>query len=399
MLRASADPYLVLRFQNLCGLRSIEEEERPGHVESETSSEHTNGHVRNGFVNGHIKNGFVKNGHYKPTEDLLKEKETKSKKIPAYKYNPFWHFVFSFGSTLGNEVFYITFFPFLFWNIDEYIARRVVFLWGLLLYFGQCAKDVIQWPRPPCPPVIAVEKRYQWEYGMPSTHAISGTLLPFCLVFYSYDRYQYPLPVGIVFLVCWVALVCSSRLYMGMHTLQDVLAGLVLVTVALGIIVPVLDIPTEEWVLTSPSSPIFMVAIPLAMCIVYPTPPRQTVTRADTTMIIGSCVGALLGSWARYAPTKVPDPYLGAPFPVVFPGFDRIMTMICRFILGILILAPSRSFMKALIHTVLPRLLPNSQDSKSTQEFIELVHRFVTYTFVGFNAVFVVPRCFDYFGI
>jgi len=168
--------------------------------------------------------------------------------------------------------------------------------------------------------------------------------------------------------------------------------------VLLVLVVPVLDIPTEEWVLTSPSSPIFIIAIPMAMCIVYPIPPLQTDTRADTTMVVGTCVGVMLGAWARFAPTKVPDPYLGAPYPITFPGFDRIMTMICRFIFGILVLAPSRSFMKSLIFTVLPRLLPKS-DANFNKEFVELVHRFVTYSFVGFNAVYVVPRWFVYFGI
>ncbi|KAK3723607.1 hypothetical protein QZH41_019320 [Actinostola sp. cb2023] len=405
MLRASADPYLVLRFQNWCGLREIEREER--HVKDDDSSSaklttSTNGHVQNGFANGYTKNGFVKNGHCKTpnSEQLLKDREMRSKKAQRYEYNPFWHAVFMLGSTLGNEVFYITFFPFLFWNIDEYIARRLVFLWALLLYCGQCAKDIIQWPRPPCPPVIAVEKRYQWEYGMPSTHAMVGALIPFTLVFYSYDRYQYPLPLGIAFIVCWCLLVCSSRMYMGMHSLQDVIAGLILAIVLLVIVVPMLDIATEAWILSSPSSPIFMVAIPMAMCIIYPTPPMQTDTRADTTMVVGTCVGAMLASWARYAPTRVPDPYVGTPFLISFPGPDRIMTMICRFILGILIVVPSRSFMKSLIHTVLPRLLPkSSHNSKGNKEIIELVHRFVTYSFVAFNVVFVVPRCFVYFGI
>jgi len=402
MLRASADPYLVLRFQNWCGLREIDENGKSVDREQTTTipNGHANGHLKNDFVNKYTKNGFHRNGHWKANsaDELLKEPEIRSKKGQNYEYNSFWHALFILGSTLGNEIFYITFFPFMFWNIDEYIARRLVFMWALLMYCGQSAKDVIQWPRPPCPPVIAVEKRYQWEYGMPSTHAMVGVLIPFCIVYYSYDRYQYPLPVGVVFLVCWCLLVCSSRMYLGMHSLQDIIAGLVFAIVLLVIVVPVLDIPTEEWVLTSPSSPIFMVAIPMAMCIVYPTPPLQTDTRADTTMVIGTCVGVMLAAWARYAPTKVPDPYLGTPFPVRIPGPDRIMTMICRFIFGILVLAPSRSFMKSLIHTVLPRLLPRN-DTKGNKETTELIHRFVTYSFVGFNAVFVVPRCFVYFGI
>lgn len=194
MLRASADPYLVLRFQNWCGLRELDEDGNC--IQKDRTAKINNGHVsthlKNGYKNGYTNNGFAKNGHWKTTnnEDYIKDREMVKKKPQNYEYNPFCHALFMFGSTLGNEIFYITFFPFLFWNIDEYIARRIVFLWALLLYCGQCAKDVIQWPRPPCPPVIAVEKRYQWEYGMPSTHAMVGVLIPFSLVYYSYDRYQ-----------------------------------------------------------------------------------------------------------------------------------------------------------------------------------------------------------------
>lgn len=195
MLRASADPYLVLRFQNWCGLKEIDEDGNC--IEGERTAKHTNGHVstphlKNGYINGYTKNGFGKNGHCKTVsaEEYFKDREISSKKPQKYEYNAFCHALFMFGSTLGNEVFYITFFPFLFWNIDEYIARRVVFLWAFLLYCGQAAKDIIQWPRPLCPPVIAVEKRYQWEYGMPSTHAMVGVLIPFAIVYYSYDRYQ-----------------------------------------------------------------------------------------------------------------------------------------------------------------------------------------------------------------
>lgn len=193
MLRASADPYLVLRFQNWCGLREVDEDGKC--VQNERAAKipnGANGHYKNGFLNGYTKNGYHRNVHWKAndTDDLIQEQEVSPKRAQQYDYNPFWHALFILGSTLGNEIFYITFFPFLFWNIDEFIARRVVFMWALLLYCGQAAKDLIQWPRPPCPPVIAVEKRYQWEYGMPSTHAMVGVLIPFCLVYYSYDRYQ-----------------------------------------------------------------------------------------------------------------------------------------------------------------------------------------------------------------
>ena len=108
----------------------------------------------------------------------------------AYDYNPFIHKLFQIGSELGNEAFYITFLPFVSWNIDEYISRRLILLWVFCMYAGQGIKDILCWPRPESPPVIRLEKIYESEYGMPSTHAIAGAVIPFSLVYFSYGRFQ-----------------------------------------------------------------------------------------------------------------------------------------------------------------------------------------------------------------
>ena len=225
MLRALADPYLVAKFQRLCGLRERKrkddtfiEEKAPCNG---THDHHLNGYVekkngyrngynlngyRNGFhchangslKNGVVKNGVVKNGFVRPEEEgdtmSLKKDFENLFHNNQYEYNTFLHILFTVGSTLGYEIFYITFFPFVFWNLDEFVARRMVLLWSLFMYFGQATKDVIQWPRPPCPPVISLEKRFEFEFGMPSTHAMVGTLVPFCLVYFTYDRYMVSLP-------------------------------------------------------------------------------------------------------------------------------------------------------------------------------------------------------------
>ena len=46
-----------------------------------------------------------------------------------------------FGWLLGDEVFYITALPFIAWNIDRYLARRVVTIWVVVMYLGQALKD------------------------------------------------------------------------------------------------------------------------------------------------------------------------------------------------------------------------------------------------------------------
>ena len=78
------------------------------------------------------------------------------------------------------------------------------------MYIGQATKDILAIPRPP-PPVLQLEKRYNWfyfryilfltyliffvfsyieEYGFPSTHAMFAAGIPLCLVLLSIQRYD-----------------------------------------------------------------------------------------------------------------------------------------------------------------------------------------------------------------
>lgn len=202
MLKSLGDPYFVAKFQRVFGLRGIRREENGLHSTLDSKDELISGeiHTSNGYYKhtSHVHTNGTNHGHrngfVKPeaSEQLVVPVEQNGKQL--YEVNSFFHALFLFGSALGYEVFYITFFPFVFWNIDEYLARSTVFMWALIMYVGQTAKDVIQWPRPPCPPVIQVEKRFECEYGMPSTHAMVGTLVPVCLVYFTYDRYQVCVP-------------------------------------------------------------------------------------------------------------------------------------------------------------------------------------------------------------
>lgn len=104
--------------------------------------------------------------------------------------NRFLYYLFTFGTELGNELFYIVFFPFLSWNIDAFVSRRLVMVWVWVMYLGQCTKDVMGWSRPASPPVVKVEMFYNSEYSMPSTHAMSGTAIPFALFFMTCGRWE-----------------------------------------------------------------------------------------------------------------------------------------------------------------------------------------------------------------
>lgn len=68
------------------------------------------------------------------------EPQTNNTKPDNPKYvvgNRFWYYLFVFGTALGDEVFYSTFIPFWFWNIDGAVGRRVVLVWTLVMYIGK----------------------------------------------------------------------------------------------------------------------------------------------------------------------------------------------------------------------------------------------------------------------
>ena len=111
-------------------------------------------------------------------------------RLPYKINNKTLYYVFSFGAALGNELFYTTFFPFILWNIDAFICRKIVVMWWIILYAGQATKDILKRPRPLSPPVIKLEARYELEYGMPSTHAMVGTCIPFTMLFIADGRYE-----------------------------------------------------------------------------------------------------------------------------------------------------------------------------------------------------------------
>lgn len=99
---------------------------------------------------------------------------------------------FHLATECGYEPFYITFIPFLFWNVDSYISRHGVILWCLSMYVGQACKQIFKWKRPASPPAFRLEQNpnLETEYGFPSTHAVVSTVLPFYFLYSTYGRYE-----------------------------------------------------------------------------------------------------------------------------------------------------------------------------------------------------------------
>ncbi|XP_010582489.1 PREDICTED: sphingosine-1-phosphate phosphatase 1 [Haliaeetus leucocephalus] len=403
------DPRKVAAFQRLCGVEGpsgwAEAEQRAG----------GRGRVVNGGPpaaeraggRGHpAGNGTVPGGAAPPQrwrrrprrnslteEDGSQEFSTRSR---------FLYYLFSLGTELGNELFYILFFPFCIWNLDAWLGRRLIIIWVWVMYLGQCTKDVIRWPRPASPPVVKLEVFYNSEYSMPSTHAMSGTAIPLALLLLSYGRWQYPLMFGLILAFCWCALVCCSRIYMGMHSILDVIAGFLYAILILVVFHPVVDL-IDNFNLTYKYAPLIIISLHLALGIFSFTLDTWSTSRGDTAQILGCGAGVACGSHVNYIMGLKLD-----PLPDMLPLSLSSLTVtvfgkaILRLLIGVIVLLLTKVAMKKATIPLACKIfrIPHDNVRKARQRMeVELPYRYITYGMVGFSLMFIVPCLFHFIGL
>ncbi|XP_076151634.1 sphingosine-1-phosphate phosphatase 1 [Alosa pseudoharengus] len=316
--------------------------------------------------------------------------------------NKFLFYLFTFGSELGNELFYITFFPFVIWNVDAYVGRRLIVVWVWVMYVGQCTKDLIRWPRPASPPVVKVEMFYNSEYSMPSTHAMSGTAIPLSLFLLTYGRWEYPFLVGFTLALSWCVLVCLSRIYMGMHSILDIIMGILYSLLILLVFSPALE-PIDRFNLSHRWAPVLIVSLHAGLGLFSFTLDTWSTSRGDTAQILGSGAGVALASHLNTRLGLLPDAPLSS-LPLRSPPLTAALAGVCalRFLLGVLLLLATRVVMKAVTIPLVCRLTGVSgADVREARQHmqVELPYRYIVYGTVGFNVLFLVPLVFGYLGL
>ncbi|XP_018423989.1 PREDICTED: sphingosine-1-phosphate phosphatase 2 [Nanorana parkeri] len=389
LIKTLQDPQLVAQFQRFCGLTLQLKGEANGVAVGHTSlnchqgaTEKTAGGKGVPQENGHKSyNGSYANGTHR---------QERVRKYVVRKY--LLYYLFRFAAALGQEIFYITFLPFTFWNIDSFIARRLVVVWCIVMYIGQGSKDLLKWPRPSSPPVVKLETRVEAEYGMPSTHAIAATSISFTFLLASIGRYQFPLVLGFGAALCLSTLVSLSRLYTGMHTVLDVICGALIALLFLAVTFPMWDL-VDHQLLTNSLCPVAAVITGFFLSYNYPELDHYSTTRADTTVILGVGAGICVGVWLtnQMGLTYIP----AGDFPLTIPPmtFNMLLKFIARFILGVVLLVVTRYISKTLSLKALGswyKVSTHDQLVKQRLE-IEVPYKFVTYLSIGIIATAIVP--------
>jgi membrane-associated phospholipid phosphatase len=128
--------------------------------------------------------------------------------------------VFLAFTSLGYTRFFLLFLSLGYWVGDKRVFNRLAMLVLATAILNSFLKDLFQDPRPDL--IYAIDGRVGDSYGLPSGHAQVAVALWFWLAYEIRARWAYLaasiLSAGIIF----------SRLYLGVHDVEDVLVGALL---------------------------------------------------------------------------------------------------------------------------------------------------------------------------
>lgn len=156
--------------------------------------------------------------------------------------NPILNHLFYFASLLGNQNFYIVFFPVLFWVISKKYGLRLLTIFLASSYINSLLKLLFESPRPAADKVIELfGSSHGDSFGLPSGHSQNAIAL-WGMIFLSVkNRWLKGISLALMILIP------LSRLYNANHFPADVWAGL-----AIGVVVLFVF---YKWVFAHPDQP------------------------------------------------------------------------------------------------------------------------------------------------
>merc|ERR1719318_624992 len=105
---------------------------------------------------------------------------------------------------------------------------------------------------------------------------------------------------------------------MGMHTLADIVGGLLAASGLLFFLIPLVD-SADEFLLSSPLAPSVTVLLSVLAIWFYPGSDKWTPARGDTTVVLGSYLGTQLGNWLNFQVGIIQGVPVPPPYPILWP--------------------------------------------------------------------------------
>ena len=154
----------------------------------------------------------------------------------------------------------------------------------------------------------------------------------------------------------------------------------------------------DNFVLYSDYSIYVTSALVFFLLYIYPVDPNHwSMDRGDTAAILGSTLGIVFGFMLS---GPYPEDLESGPFEIVMPSLHIISLSIVRFVVGVLLILPTRFIMKLLCFKLLPVLMPTHGVKEVVHRpLVELPYKIITYGAIGFNASYLAPVVFEICGI
>ncbi|KAF2289549.1 hypothetical protein GH714_037108 [Hevea brasiliensis] len=274
--------------------------------------------------------------------------------IQKYEHG-FLDAVFSGLSCVVSVPFYTAFLPLLFWSGHGKLARQMTLLMAFCDYAGNCIKDVVSAPRPKCPPVRRItatkdEEDNALEYGLPSSHTLNTVCLSGYLLHYvlSYTQNQdFCVEFAGFAIVCLlVGFIGLGRVYLGMHSLIDIIGGLSIGLAILAFWLAVHEY-VDDFIVSGQNVTTFWAALSFLLLFAYPTPEFPTPSFEYHTAFNGVAFGIVAGIQQTY------HQFHHEAVPRIFTQLT-VPAFLGRALVGILTILIVKFCSKALAKWVLP---------------------------------------------
>lgn len=154
----------------------------------------------------------------------------------------------------------------------------------------------------------------------------------------------------------------------------------------------------DDYLFNSPYTPLFVVSLTVFLLYIYPVDQTHwSKDRGDTAAILGVGMGVVLG---HYVSGPSPDDFEEGPFALTLPSIQLMSLCIVRFVVGLLLLLPTRFTMKLLCFKLLPMIMPTHGVEETVKRpLVELPYKVITYGAIGFNAVYLSHVVFEICGV
>lgn len=179
---------------------------------------------------------------------------------------------------------------------------------SLCVYVGNAIKDLVCAPRPLA--VAYAKEKLKFlggnhteakvnakEYGLPSSHTMNSICLNYYIVHYLYENNLISAATAgaaYVLVTVWVILVAASRIYLGMHTPIDILAG---ATAGLSVLICYIAVDDylDGWIISSQNVILYQALISVLLLRLHPKPVSYTPSYVFSVSFMGVSFGMNIG--------------------------------------------------------------------------------------------------------